>query len=282
MKAILRLVLILLGVILFAVVTTLAIVKSLKASELNKLLERASGQARELRGQIKTLKGEIETLEEKLRELAAQNAVLAKQQPAAETPREGGLAEACRNVGPNRQLDQSQAARQPLEMRYKPGVLRVTNDGQSVTVTAASGGTLKVGAEIFDLARVQFHRPEGGQLDGKPVALVAHLVHRTASKETVVVAVPIRESAFQHRTIWQIWNNLPAKGAPEATISNISVDPMQLLPENLAYQAYEGTLPIPPCTEKVRFYQLRTPIAISKDQLERFLARVKAPSFNKE
>ncbi len=282
MKAILRLALILLGIIAFAVVATLAIVKANQASDLNKRLERANGQARELRSQIKTLKGEIESLEQKARELAAQNALLAAQQPAADAPREGGVAQACRNIAPNQQLDQAQAAKLALEMRYKPGVLRVINDGQSVSVNAASGGSLKIGAEIFDLVRIQFHRPEGGQLDGKPVALVAFLVHRTAAGQTVVVAIPIRESAFQHRTIWQIWNNLPAKGAAEATISNISIDPMQLLPDNLAYQAYEGSLPVPPCTEKVRFYQLRNPIGISKDQLERFLARVKAPSFNKE
>jgi carbonic anhydrase len=282
MKSILRLALILIAVIVFAVVTTLAIVKALQASDLGKRLERANTQTRDLRGQVKGLKQEIETLEEKLRELAAQNATLAAQQPTAEAPREPGLALACRNVGANRQLDQAEAAKIPLEMRYKPGVLRVSNDGQSVSITAAPGGTLKVGPEIFDLTRVQFHRPEGGQVDGKPVALVAYLVHKTAAGQTVVVAVPIRESAFQHRTIWLIWNNLPAKGAAEATISNISIDPMQLLPENLAYQAYEGTLPVPPCTEKVRFYQLRNPIAISKDQLERFLMRVKAPSFNKE
>lgn len=271
MKAILRLVLILLAVMLFAVVTTLAIVKAMQSSELKKQLEKSVGQSKELRGQIKTLKGEIGTLEEKLRELAAQNALLAKEQPAAEGPREGALAQACGNVGPNVQLDQAQAARHPLEMRYKPGVLRVINDGQAVSVTAAAGGTIKVGPEIFDLVRVQFHRPEGGQVDGKPVALVAYLVHRSAAGQTVVVAVPIRESNLQHRTIWLIWNNLPAKGAAEATISNISIDPMQLLPENLAYQAYEGTLPVPPCTRKVRFYQLRNPIGINKDQLERFL-----------
>jgi carbonic anhydrase len=155
----------------------------------------------------------------------------------------------------------------------------VSNDGQSVILTAAAGSSLKIGPEIFDLVRIHFYRPEGGQVDGKPVALVAHLVHRIASGETVVVSVPIRESAFQHRTIWQIWNNLPNKGAAEVTVSNVSIDPTQLLPENLSYQAYEGTLPVPPCTEKVRFYQLRTPIGISKDQLERFLMRVKAPSF---
>ena len=200
MKAILRLALILLAVIVFAVVTTLAIVKALQASDLGKRLERANTQTRELRGQVKGLKQEIVTLEEKLRELAAQNATLASQQPSAEAPREAGLAQACRNVGANRQLDQAEAAKLPLEMRYKPGVLRVSNDGQSVSVVAAPGGTLKVGPEIFDLTRVQFHRPEGGQVDGKPVALVAYLVHRTAAGQTVVVAVPIRKASRRRIT----------------------------------------------------------------------------------
>jgi carbonic anhydrase len=279
MKAILRLALILLTVIIVAVLGTLSFVKARQASELRERLERSGAQAKELRSQIKSQKGEIEALEEKLRELAAQNALLASQQKSAEPPKQGGVAQACPAPSPNRALDQAQAARLPLEMRYRPGVLRVANDGQSVIVTAAAGNTLKIGPEIFDLVRIHFHRPEGGQIDGKPVALVAHLVHQIASGQTVVVSVPIRESAFQHRTIWMIWNNLPNKGAPEATISNISIDPTQLLPENLSYQAYEGTLPVPPCTEKVRFYQLRTPIGISKDQLERFLMRVKAPSF---
>jgi carbonic anhydrase/cell division protein FtsB len=279
MKVILRLAVILLAIILVAVLGTLSFVKARQASELRELLERSGTQNKELRSQIKTLKGEIDTLEEKLRELAAQNALLASQQKSAEAPKTGGLAQACPAPGPNRTLDQAQFARQPLEMRYKPGVLRVSNDGQSVILTAAAGSSLKIGPEIFDLVRIHFYRPEGGQVDGKPVALVAHLVHRIASGETVVVSVPIRESAFQHRTIWQIWNNLPNKGAAEVTVSNVSIDPTQLLPENLSYQAYEGTLPVPPCTEKVRFYQLRTPIGISKDQLERFLMRVKAPSF---
>ena len=279
MKVILRMALILLAVILVAVLGTLSFVKSKQSSDLREQLERSGAQAKDLRAQIRSLKGEIETLEEKLRELAAQNALLASQQQSAEPPKTGGLAQACPAPGPNRTLDQAQFGRQPLEMRYKPGVLRVANDGQSAVVTAAAGSSLKIGPEIFDLVRIHFYRPEGGQVDGKPVSLVAHLVHRIASGQTVVVSVPIRESAFQHRTIWQILNNLPKKGEAEATISNISIDPTQLLPENLSYQVYEGTLPVPPCTEKVRFYQLRTPIGISKDQLERFLMRVKAPAF---
>ncbi len=272
MKAILRLALIVSTAILIAVLATLTFVKWRQASELGHGLDKAVTQIKGLRGEIRSLKEEIDTLEEKLREAAAS---LAAQSARTDAP---PSKKACSAGAAPRSIDSADASRYPLELRYKPGVLKLINDGQSLTLAAAAGSSLKLGPEIFELISVHFLRPEGGQVDGKPVALVAHLTHRTAGGQTVVVSVPIRESAFQHRTIWQIWNHIPAKGAPEATISNVSIDPMNLLPDNLSYQVYEGALTIPPCAEKARFYQLRNPIGISKDQLEKFLARVKAPA----
>ena len=272
MKAILRLALIVLVTILIAVLATLTFVKWRQASGLSHSLERATKQIKDLRGEVRSLKEEIDTLEEKLREAAASIAAQAAQAAAAASK------PSCPAGAPARSIDSADASRYPLELRYKPGVLKLLNDGSSLSLAPASGSSLKLGPEIFDLVNVHFLRPEGGQVDGKPVALVAHLVHRTAGGQTVVVSVPIRESAFQHRTIWQIWNHIPAKGVPEATISNVSIDPTSLLPDSLSYQVYEGPLTVAPCAEKARFYQLRNPIGISKDQLERFLARVKAPA----
>lgn len=270
MKAILRLVVIFLTVIVVSVLATLSFVKWRQSSELGRALDKAGKQIRDLRGEVRSLKEEIATLEETLREAAARAAA-----PSADGE---GAARTCAPGAAPRSIDTADATRYPLELRYKSGVLKLINNGQTLAMAAAPGSTLKLGPEIFELVSVHFHRPEGGQVDGKPVALVIHLLHRTAGGQTVVVSVPVRESAFQHRAIWQIWNHIPAKGAPEATISNVSVDPMLLLPDTLSYQVYEGPLTFPPCAEKARFYQLRTPIGIGKDQLERFLSRVKAPN----
>jgi carbonic anhydrase len=104
--------------------------------------------------------------------------------------------------------------------------------------------------------------------------MAAHLVHTTSGGETVVVTVPLRESAFQNRTIWQLLNNVPNFGAPESTVANISIDPTQLLPDNRNYEVFRGALPFAPCTANVRFFQFANPVGLSKDQVERFVARV--------
>lgn len=307
MKKILSLVGIFVVLALLAALGTLSFVKAKQGGELNHQLSDAVKVIKSQQGKIKELQTEIQGLEEALRESAnrvteLEKADLARQAagraaggaagsatgagaagssdsanlPATGTSPNGGLSLAC---GPSTPTDSSasppEATRYPLEMRYRPVVLKILNNGQSIQIAAGSGSTLKVGPEIFDLASIHFHRPESGQIDGKPVAMVVHFVHRTAAGKLVVVSIPLRESAFQNRTIWNISNHLPTRGAAEATIANVSIDPMALLPENLAYQVFEGALPMPPCTAGARFYLLRTPVGIGKDQLDRFMTRLR-------
>ncbi|MEY3664844.1 MAG: Carbonic anhydrase precursor [Pseudomonadota bacterium] len=307
MKKILSLVGVFLVLALLAGLGTLAFVKSQQGGELGRQVTEAVKVIKDQQGKIKELQTEIQGLEEALREAAnrvteLEKADLARQAanraagggsaagtgaggagqndtagaPATGTSPNGGLSLAC---PPSAVTDSSstppEATRYPLEMRYRPVVLRVLNNGQSIQIAAGSGSTLKVGPEIFDLASIHFHRPESGQIDGKPVAMVIHFVHRTAGGKLVVVSVPLRESAFQNRTIWNISNHLPSRGAAEATVANVSIDPMALLPESLSYQVFEGALPMPPCSPGVRFYLLRTPVGIGKDQLDRFMTRLR-------
>lgn len=270
MKAVLTIVAALIAAVLIATLGTLSFVKSQQASESKRGLGQALARVTEQKAEIDALKAQIEDLHEKMRLLQAKLSEL--------------------NAGGNEGVGQCPAAaapvavetpdggRTPLGIRYVAGVLKVLNTGASLRVTAASGGRLQIGAEMYDLRFIHLVRPEGGLLNGRPVALAAHLVHSTASGEQVVVSVPLRESAFQNRTIWLILNNVPAPDAPEASIANISIDPNQLLPENRGYEVFRGSLPFQPCSANVRFYQFTNPVGVSKDQVERFLARVKAPA----
>lgn len=309
MKKILSLVGTFLVLALLAGLGTLAFVKSQQGGELGRQVTEAVKVIKDQQGKIKELQTEIQGLEEALREAAnrvaeLEKADLARQAasraagggsatdsgsgagggtpadraglPATGTSPTGGLSLACPpSVATDSSTTPPEAMRHPLEMRYRPVVLRVLNNGQSIQIAAGSGSTLKVGPEIFDLVSIHFHRPESGQIDGKPVAMVIHFVHRTAGGKLVVVSVPLRESAFQNRTIWNISNHLPSRGAAEATVANVSIDPMALLPESLAYQVFEGALPMPPCSPGARFYLLRTPVGIGKDQLDRFMTRLR-------
>lgn len=273
MKAVLKIVAALLAVVLIAVLGTLSFVKSRQASESSQRLRQALTRVTEQKGEIDSLKAQIEDLHEKMREIQAK--LKEAGGPGASGPAEAG---SCPAAPAPVAVEVPEGARTPLGIRYVSGVLKVLNTGASLRIAAASGGRLQIGAEMFDLRFIHLVRPEGGLLNGRPVALAAHLVHSTASGETVVVSVALRESAFQNRTIWLILNNLPAPDTPEATIANIAIDPNQLLPDNRGYELFRGSLPFQPCTGNVRFYQFSNPVGVSKDQVERFLSRVKAPA----
>jgi carbonic anhydrase len=61
---------------------------------------------------------------------------------------------------------------------------------------------------------------------------------------------------------------MPAKEG-KATLKG-KVDPSGMLPKSLAYYSYAGSLTTPPCSEGVTFYILKTPMEMSKAQLEQF------------
>ena len=53
-------------------------------------------------------------------------------------------------------------------------------------------------------------------------------------------------------------------------------EPGRLVPKDLHYYSFEGSLTTPPCTEGVAFYILKTPAALSKDQVQAFPFKVNA------
>lgn len=270
MKAALKLVAILLAITLIAVFGTMSLVKTQQASESGRQLKQAVTRLTAQKNEIDTLKSEIEGLHDKLREL--QNKLAAT--GSGGTSLADGIG-ACPAAAPPVALEAGETARPNLGIRYQSGVLRVLNTGSSLRVAATPGGRLQIGAEMFDLRHIHLVRVEGGLLNGRPAAMAAHLVHTTTAGETVVVTVPLRESAFQNRTIWQLLNNVPNFGAPESTVANIAMDPTQLLPDNRNYEAFRGSLPFAPCTANVRFFQFANPVGLSKDQVDRFVSRVK-------
>jgi hypothetical protein len=208
MKAVLNLVAILLSIVLIAVLGTLSFVKTQQASETGKQLKQAVTRITTQKGEIDNLKSEIDGLHDKLREL--QNKLAAATSGGAAADGVG----VCPAAPPPVAIEASDSNRPILGMRYQSGVLRVLNTGSSLRLAAAPGGRLQIGPEMFDLRHIHLVRVESGLLNGRPAAMAAHLVHSTASGETVVVTVPLRESAFQNRTIWLILNNVPNFGAP--------------------------------------------------------------------
>ncbi len=152
---------------------------------------------------------------------------------------------------------------------YKVGPLRLLNNGHTIQVNVPDGSKLRVDGVPYDLVQFHFHRPSEEQIDGKPMEMVVHFVHKGAAGKLVVLGVLLKEGN-ENPGIKTLWSHAPAVEGPEVAPQEVVFNPGNLLPKEFDFYSYEGSLTTPPCTEGVRFFILRTPVNISRDQVSGF------------
>ncbi len=156
-----------------------------------------------------------------------------------------------------------------LVVNYKEGPLKILNNGHTIQVNVEPGSTLKINKDVYNLLQFHFHRPSEEQIDGKPMAMVAHFVHKNAEGKLAVLGVLLNDGK-DNAAIQTLWNNAPKAEGPEVVVDKVKFDPSSLVPAALTHYSYEGSLTTPPCTEGVNFYILKTPVDISKKQVMDF------------
>ena len=162
-----------------------------------------------------------------------------------------------------------------LSVDYKEGPLKILNNGHTIQVNVEPGSTLTIGKESFDLLQFHFHRPSEEQVEGKNAAMVAHFVHKSKEGKLAVIGVMLNEGK-DSAAIKTLWANLPPKEMEEFLPPKVMFNPGSMLPKELGFYNYEGSLTTPPCTEGVQFYILKTPAELSKQQLAKFPFKLNA------
>ena len=156
-----------------------------------------------------------------------------------------------------------------LTVDYKPIPLKVLNNGHTLQVNVAPGSQMSIGGEKYDLLQFHFHRPSEELIEGKPAAMVAHFVHKSAGGKLAVVGVLLNQGT-ENEVIRSIWSNAPKQEGPEVDVPGVALNLMKILPAALEYYSFEGSLTTPPCTEGVTFYILKASGNVSREQVNAF------------
>ena len=158
---------------------------------------------------------------------------------------------------------------------YKQGQLKIVNNGHTIQVNVATGSKIRIDGKPFDLLQFHFHRPSEEHIDGKPSAMVVHFVHKSPEGELAVLAVMLREGN-ENPGIKTLWTHAPKAAGPEVIPDGVMFNPANLLPKEMDFFHYDGSLTTPPCTEKVKFYILKTQVNIAKEQVTDFPFKMNA------
>ncbi|HHH35290.1 MAG TPA: carbonic anhydrase family protein [Gammaproteobacteria bacterium] len=157
----------------------------------------------------------------------------------------------------------------PIRIDYQATPLEIVNNGHAIQVNYQSGSAITVGGKRFNLLQFHFHSPSEHTIGGKAYPMVAHLVHKADDGQLGVIGVMIKEGKA-NPLIERLWAHLPETAGTSHTLPEEMINVAELLPSDLTYFNYSGSLTTPPCTEGVHWMVLASPVEASAEQIARF------------
>jgi carbonic anhydrase len=156
-----------------------------------------------------------------------------------------------------------------IGFNYGTSPKEILNNGHTVQVNVAEGSTITVDGHEYALKQYHFHTPSENHIGGKDFPLEAHFVHADAQGNLAVVGVMFVEGA-ENAELAQLWAKMPMKEGDHSALSGEAKTLTNLLPSNREYYRFNGSLTTPPCSEGVKWMVMKTPLTISKAQVEKF------------
>ncbi|MEX1083460.1 MAG: carbonic anhydrase [Xanthobacteraceae bacterium] len=156
----------------------------------------------------------------------------------------------------------------PLRISWRKTADTIVNNGHTIQLNTAEGGTLTLGKDTYRLLQFHFHRPSEHLIGGKSFPMEAHFVHGKASGGLAVVGV-LMTTGKPNPVFNKIVATMPAQAGPPIT-ADTAIDPNGLLPRNRDYYRYAGSLTTPPCSETVEWLLLTNSIQAAEADIAGF------------
>jgi len=156
----------------------------------------------------------------------------------------------------------------PLTPHYTSNSKNIIDNGHTVQVNMESGSTFKIDGKTFELKQFHFHSPSENHINGKSFPLEAHFVNLDKEGNIAVIALMFKEGKT-NKALEKVWTKMPNKGGQTNSL-NLSGIANAMLPKDKHYYRFNGSLTTPPCTEGVRWFVLKSPVTVSKEQVEKF------------
>lgn len=155
-----------------------------------------------------------------------------------------------------------------LALNYEGPCVSAVNNGHTYKVEAGSGNTLMVGDRVYDLKQFHFHAPSENHIEGRSFPLECHFVHADGDGNLAVIALMFEEGS-ENAELEKAWSVMPVGKGEESALA-APLNPAELLPADLGYYRFSGSLTTPPCTEGVTWLVLKAYAGVSAEQVEKF------------
>ncbi|KAJ6395332.1 hypothetical protein OIU77_020566 [Salix suchowensis] len=155
-----------------------------------------------------------------------------------------------------------------LNRSYRPGNATLRNRGHDMMLKWEGGaGTIQINGTEYILNQCHWHSPSEHTINGKKLALEAHMVHESLDGKVAVVGIMYkigRPDSFLSSLTKQLQS---VAGSYERDTVVGVVDPRNIKIGSRKYYRYIGSLTIPPCTENVLWTMVKKVRTATRDQV---------------
>ncbi len=176
--------------------------------------------------------------------------------------------DAGRNQSPINIEGAIEANLKPLKLVQKLPAKEILNNGHTIQANFKEGNLLGLDDTAFHLKQVHFHAPSENTITGKSFPLEAHFVHADSKGNLAVIGVMFKEGK-PNPGLEKLWSQMPKEAGDPIPLKARTLA-SEMIPKNLDYYRFSGSLTTPPCSEGVRWLVVKTPMTASKEQIEAF------------
>ncbi|MET0067351.1 MAG: carbonic anhydrase family protein [Candidatus Thiodiazotropha sp.] len=163
------------------------------------------------------------------------------------------------------------AQRINLDLNYQAAQLEIENNGHTVKVSYPEGSYLSFSGQRYKLLQFHFHSPSEHTEGGNFHPMEIHFVHQADDGTLAVIGVFVDEGG-ENLALSEIWDHLPKHTSNKQKVSKEVINAYDMIPKDVGYYRYMGSLTTPPCSEGVNWFVMNQPIQASKAQIDAFTA----------
>jgi len=151
-----------------------------------------------------------------------------------------------------------------LRFDYKISDVEKERKNYAVLVNFDGKNFLYRGKKKYLLRSVSFHHPSEHLIGGKPHSLEMQIAHKSDDEQWLILAIFL-EVGEENLQFKNLINFLTKKNSDE------KIDLGKIVKTNDKTFFYDGSFTTPPCVEGVKWYVMKTPLMISKEQMNQII-----------
>jgi carbonic anhydrase len=177
----------------------------------------------------------------------------------------GGMLQSPVNI----QAPELDSSLHPLALDYHSTETEIEFNGHTIEfITEGSHSKMLLNGLEYELKQFHFHTFSEHTINGEHAQMELHLVHQEPFTQNRAVIGILFEVGSENEFLSRYIDDLPRVTTPKYS-SSLEYNPLEILPENLSYYTYPGSLTTPDCDQNVLWFIMQHPVQASAAQISR-------------